>query len=55
MIENLQNELYQLENKQSKSAKLRANIRQELEGEKGSKTFFRVLERQNMQIQTIFE
>ena len=55
MIENLQNELYQLENKQSKGAKLRANIRQELEGEKGSKTFFRVLERQNMQIQTIFE
>ena len=55
MIENLQNELYQLEKKQSKGAKLRANIRQELEREKGSKTFFRVLERQNMQIQTIFE
>ena len=27
MIENLQNELYQLENKQAKGAKLRANIR----------------------------
>ena len=27
MIENLQNELYQLENKQAKCAKLRANIR----------------------------
>ena len=27
MIENLQDELYQLENKQAKSAKLRANIR----------------------------
>ena len=27
MIENLQNELYQLENKQAKVAKLRANIR----------------------------
>ena len=27
MIENLQNELYQLENKQAKSAKLCANIR----------------------------
>ena len=26
-IENLQNELYQLENKQAKGAKLRANIR----------------------------
>ena len=55
MIENLQNELYELENKQAKRAKLCANIRQELEGEEGSKTFVRVLERQNMQIQTIFE
>ena len=55
MIENLQNELYQLENKKAKCAKLCANIRQELEGEEGSKTFFRVRERQNMQIQTIFE
>ena len=27
LIENLQNELYQLENKQAKGAKLRANIR----------------------------
>ena len=27
MIENLQNELYQSENKQAKGAKLRANIR----------------------------
>ena len=27
MIENLQNELYQLENKQAKGVKLRANIR----------------------------
>ena len=44
MIENLQYKLYQLENKQAKSAKLRANIRQELEDEKGSKTFFKVLE-----------
>ena len=52
IIENLQNELYQLKKNQAKDAKLRANIRQELEG---SKTFFRVLQRQNMQIQTIFE
>ena len=52
IIENLQNELYQLKKNQAKGAKLRANIRQELEG---SKTFFRVLQRQNMQIQTIFE
>ena len=43
MIENLQNELYQLENKQAKSAKLGANITQEVEGEKCSKTFFKVL------------
>ena len=48
MIENLQNELYQLENKQSIGASLCANIRQVLEGEKDSKIFIRVLERQNM-------
>ena len=51
MIENLQDDLYQLENKQEKGAKLRANIRWELEGEKCSKTFFKVLERQNLQSQ----
>ena len=39
MIENLQNELYQLENKQAKSAKLRANIRSELEGKKMLQNF----------------
>ena len=55
MIENLQNEFYQLENKQAKSPKICANIMQELEGEKGSKTLFIVLGRQNMQIQAIFE
>ena len=55
IIENLQDELYQLKKKQAKGAKLRANIRQKLEGEKCSKTFFKVLERQNMQNQTIFE
>ena len=38
MIENLQNVLDQEENKQAKGAKLRGSIRQELEGEKGSKT-----------------
>ena len=48
MIENLQNELYQLEHKQAIGAKLCANIRQALEGKKDSKTFIRVLERQNM-------
>ena len=49
------NFINQKTNKQTKDAKLHANIRQELEGEKGSRTFFRVLERQNMQIQIILE
>ena len=55
MIETLKDELYQLKNKQAKGAKLRANISQELEGKKCSKTFFKVLEKQNMQNQAIFE
>ena len=55
MIENLQDEIYQLENKQGKSVKPRANIRWELEGKICSKTFFKVIERQNMQNQAIFE
>ena len=38
MTENLQDELYQLENKQAKSAKLGANYRQQVDGEKCSKT-----------------
>ena len=42
MIENLQDELYQLEKKQAKGAKLCANIRSW--GQK-TKTFFEVLER----------
>ena len=53
MIEYLQNELYQLENKEAKAAKLCSNIR--LEGKKCSKTFFKVLERQNLQNQTVSE
>ena len=52
---NLQDELYQLENKQAKIVNFPANIRWELEGKKCSKTFFKVVERQNMQDQTIFE
>ena len=55
MIENLENELYQLENKKAKDVKFRLNMRQKLEEEKGYKTFFRVLKRQNMQIQIIFQ
>ena len=43
MIEKLQDELYQLENKQAKAAKLGANIRQKLEGKKCYKNFFKVL------------
>ena len=49
MIENVQDELYQLENKQPNGVKLRANMRLELEGEKYSKTFLKGLERQNLQ------
>ena len=45
MIENLQDDLYQLENNQAKSVKLCANIRQELEGKICSKTFFKVIEK----------
>ena len=41
MIENLQDDLYQLVNKQAKGAKLCANIRQQLEGKKYSRTFFK--------------
>ena len=55
MIENLQDEIDQLGNKQSKGAKVRANIRWELECEKWSEIFFKVLERQNLQNQTISE
>ena len=55
MTENLSDELYQLENEQAKSAELRGNITLELESKKCSKTFFKVIERQNMQNQTIFK
>ena len=48
MIENSQDDLYQLVNKQAKGAKLCANIRQQLKGKKYSRTFFKVLERQNL-------
>ena len=48
MINAFQDELYLLESKQTKGAKICANIRWDLEGEKCSKTFFKVLERQNM-------
>ena len=41
-----------MENKQRKGAKLRPTIRWKLEGEKLSITFFKVLERNNMQNQT---
>ena len=47
--------LNQKTNKQKVLTELRANIRQEVEGKKSSKTFFKVLERQNLQNQTIFD
>ena len=43
MIENLQDQLYQLENKQAKGSKFGANIRQEVEGEKCFETFIKAL------------
>ena len=46
MIENLQDELYQLENKQAKSAKFDGNTRQGEDGKNCSKTLFKVLESQ---------
>ena len=49
MIENSQDELCQLENKQPKSGELHAIIRCELENEKYFKTFFKVFARQNLQ------
>ena len=55
MINSLRDELYTLETKQATGAKIRTNIRRYLEGEKCSKSFFSVLERQNMQNQTISE
>ena len=51
MIKNLPDELYQLESKHAKGAKLRANIRWELQDKKCSKTYFNILERQNIKNQ----
>ena len=55
MINTFQDELYLLESKQAEGAKIRANIRSDLEGEKCSKTFLKVFQIQNMQNQTISE
>ena len=52
---NLQDKLYQSENKLAKRAKLRAMIKWELEDERCSNTFFKVLRRRNVQNQTIFK
>ena len=43
MINTFQDELYLLESKQTKGAKIRANIRWDLEGKTCSKTFFKFL------------
>ena len=53
MIEMLPDDLYHIENNQAKGAKLHANIRWELEEETCSKTFSKVLERQNLQNETM--
>ena len=47
MIENLQDEFYQIEEKQTKGAKLCANIRS-WRPTNAPKLFFKVFERQNM-------
>ena len=52
MIENFQDKLHQAECKQSKSAKICACIRRELECEKSSKTFCQIFARQSMRNQT---
>ena len=52
MINTFQGELYLLETKEAKGARIPANIRWDLDGERCSKIFFKVLERQNMQNQT---
>ena len=48
MIENLQDDFYELENKQAKSAKFDVNTRQDEDGKKCSKTLFKVLESQTI-------
>ena len=50
MIENLKDETYQLENKQAKDAKLRANIRWELEDENAQKIFSKYLKERTCKI-----
>ena len=48
MIKNLQEKLHQGKRKHSKGAKICAIIRRELECEKCSKTFCKILGKQNM-------
>ena len=55
ITENIQDEFYQSEKKQSKRAKFCAKIRWKLECQKYLKTFFNVLERRNLPNRTIFE
>ena len=50
MSENLRNELYYLEKKQSKSAKLRVNIKWKLKGKKCSKIFSKHLRNRTSKI-----
>ena len=55
MIKNLQDELYTLESKKANGVKIRDNIKWDWKGKKCCKTFFNVLERHNMQNQSIAE
>ena len=58
MIKNLKDKLCQLQSKQAKGAKFRANIRYKLEENRRwscFKTFFNILERQDIHNETIFE
>ena len=48
IIENLTRSALSIRQKRAKGAKLRANVTWELQGKKYSKTFFKVLERQNL-------
>lgn len=52
-IENLQEKLHKVESKPSKGTKIRANSRWEFKGEKCSKTFFKIIEEQNLRNKTI--
>ena len=55
MIEILPEKVHQVESKQPKGAKILADFRWELQGEECSKTFYKIVERQDIQNQTTSE